>query len=35
MWLPFSGEVGREIDGVEEIYWQGRIEHWETQNESR
>jgi hypothetical protein len=35
MWLPFAGEVGWEIDGVEEIYWQGRIEHWDTENESR
>ena len=35
MWLPFAGEVGWEIDGVEETYWQGRIEHWDTQNESR
>ena len=35
MWLPFAGEVGWEIDGVEEIYWQGRMEHWDTQNESR
>jgi hypothetical protein len=35
MWLPFAGEVGWEIDGVEEIYWQGRIEHWDAQNESR
>jgi hypothetical protein len=35
MWLPFAGEVGWEIDGVKEIYWQGRIEHWDAQNESR
>jgi hypothetical protein len=35
MWLPFAGEVGWETDRVEEIYWQGRIEHWDTQNESR
>jgi hypothetical protein len=35
MWLPFAGEVGWEIDGVEEIYWQGRMERWDTQNESR
>jgi hypothetical protein len=27
MWLPFAGEVGWEIDGNDEIYWQGRIEH--------
>jgi hypothetical protein len=35
IWLPFAGEVGWEIDGVEEVYWQGRIEHWDTQNGSR
>jgi hypothetical protein len=35
MWLPFAGEVGWEIDGKEVIYWQGRIESWETQSESR
>ena len=35
MWLPFAGEVGWEIDGVEETYWQGRIEHWDAQNENR
>lgn len=29
-WLPFTGEVGWEIDGKESVYWQGRIEHWET-----
>jgi hypothetical protein len=28
MWLPFAGEVGWEIDGVEKIYWQGRMERW-------
>src|ERR1700756_2936068 len=33
MWLPFAGEVGWEIDGVEEIHWQGRMEHWDTQND--
>jgi uncharacterized protein DUF6920 len=33
MWLPFAGEVGWEIDGVEELYWQGRMERWDTQNE--
>jgi uncharacterized protein DUF6544 len=33
MWLPFAGEVGWEIDCVEEIYWQGRMEHWDTQND--
>jgi hypothetical protein len=35
MWLTFAGEVGWEIDGVEEIYWQDRMEHLDTQNESR
>lgn len=35
MWLPFAGEVAWEIDGKEELYWQGRIESWETQSESR
>jgi len=33
-WLPFAGEVGWEIDGVEELYWQGRMERWDTRNES-
>ncbi|QNA83738.1 hypothetical protein G4G27_06850 [Sphingomonas sp. So64.6b] len=27
-WLPFAGEVGWEIAGREEIYWQGRILDW-------
>ena len=27
-WLPFKGEVGWVIDGVEALYWQGRIETW-------
>jgi hypothetical protein len=30
LWLPFAGEVAWEIDGKEEVYWQGRIESWET-----
>ena len=30
LWLPFAGEVGWEIDGNEKVYWQGRIETWET-----
>jgi hypothetical protein len=30
IWLPFAGEVGWEIDGTQEIYWQGRIEHWQA-----
>jgi hypothetical protein len=29
-WLPFAGEVAWEIDGKEEVYWQGQIEHWEA-----
>ncbi len=28
-WLPFAGEVGWEIDGKEDLYWQGRIESWD------
>lgn len=27
-WLPFKGEVGWVIDGVEALYWQGRVETW-------
>ena len=30
--LPFAGEVAWEIDGMQEIYWQGRIEHWNAAN---
>jgi hypothetical protein len=30
MWLPFAGEASWEIDGVQETYWQGRIEHWQA-----
>jgi hypothetical protein len=30
MWLPFAGEVAWEIDGKEQIYWQGCIESWEA-----
>jgi hypothetical protein len=30
MWLPFAGEVAWMIDGKEDVYWQGRVEHWET-----
>jgi len=29
-WLPFAGEVAWVIAGEEKIYWQGRIEHWDT-----
>jgi hypothetical protein len=35
MWLPFAGEVTWEIDGKEEVYWQGRIDRWEIKGESR
>lgn len=27
-WLPFAGEVAWEIDGREEIYWEGQLESW-------
>jgi hypothetical protein len=30
IWLPFAGEVAWEIDGKEQIYWQGRVESWAT-----
>ena len=33
VWLPFAGEVAWEIDGKEEIYWQGHIEHWEASSD--
>jgi len=29
-WIPFAGEVAWEIDGRDEVYWQGRIESWVT-----
>ena len=29
-WIPFAGEVAWEIDGKHQVYWQGRIERWET-----
>ena len=29
-WLPFSGEVGWEIDGQYVVCWEGRIGLWET-----
>jgi len=29
-WIPFAGEVAWEIEGKEEVYWQGRVETWET-----
>lgn len=27
-WLPYAGEVGWVIDGVEVPYWQGKLETW-------
>jgi hypothetical protein len=30
MWLPFAGEVAWEIDGKENVYWQGHVETWEA-----
>jgi len=29
-WLPFAGEVAWEIDGKKIVYWQARIDQWET-----
>ena len=29
-WIPFAGEVAWEIDGRQEVYWQGRIRTWVT-----
>lgn len=29
-WIPFAGDVAWEIDGRDEVYWQGRIESWAT-----
>jgi len=29
-WIPFAGEVAWEIDGKEEVYWQGHVKTWET-----
>ena len=28
--LPYSGEVGWEIDGIENVYWRGDIKSWEA-----
>ena len=28
--IPFAGEVAWEIDGKEDVYWQGRIETWDA-----
>lgn len=33
-WIPFAGEVAWEIDGQEEVYWQGTIERWTTAEEA-
>ena len=33
VWLPFAGEVAWEIDGMQETYWQGRIEHWQASSD--
>lgn len=30
MWLPFAGEVAWEIEGKEQVYWQGHVETWEA-----
>ncbi|MDB5444886.1 MAG: hypothetical protein JWQ97_203 [Phenylobacterium sp.] len=27
-WIPFGGEVGWEIGGKEEVYWQGQVKSW-------
>ena len=35
MWLPFAGEVGWEIGGRLDVYWQGQIEHWESADDAR
>jgi hypothetical protein len=29
-WLPFAGEVAWVVDGKETVYWQCRVEDWET-----
>jgi hypothetical protein len=29
-WIPFSGDVGWEIKGVREVYWETRLVGWET-----
>ena len=34
-WLPFAGEVAWVIDGKDVVYWQGRIETWETITDGR
>lgn len=32
-WIPFAGDVAWEIDGQQEIYWQGTIQNWEMKPE--
>lgn len=27
-WVPFSGKVGWQIDGVDTLYWQGKLMKW-------
>lgn len=27
-WIPYSGQVGWQIDGVETIYWRGQLTGW-------
>jgi len=34
LWIPFAGEVGWEIGGVNNIYFQGQIESWEASSDS-
>lgn len=34
LWLPFAGEVGWEIDGQPQTYWQCRLDQW-MRNASR
>ncbi|MFZ4806823.1 MAG: DUF6920 family protein [Hyphomicrobiaceae bacterium] len=29
-WIPFAGEVAWELGGRSEVYWEGRVETWET-----
>jgi hypothetical protein len=29
-WIPFAGEVGWEINGKWEVYWQGKLASWAT-----
>jgi hypothetical protein len=34
-WIPSVAQVGWEIDGEEDAYWRGRIEHWEALADNR